>query len=297
MKWRPEDRPCPLCGGSRVQRIGERGGKAHRSGLGTLTTVVRCRECTLLYTKPTLFPEENPYEQHAAGAYFEKHTTASKLQTGRELAQYAAGRLGRPGRMLEIGCGRGDLLLGAREEGWAVVGIEMTPAFADVAAANGIVVHREPVESSTVFTDGGVYDAVLIAGVLEHLYDPLQALRRARSIMRPGGLVFIDVPNEWSVPLRLGNLYMRCRGRRWATNLSPTFPPYHVVGFTPQSLRRALETTGFRVVELSTPRWTNALFKSRSAWESLELRGLAAASWLGSKMGSGDGICGWSEAI
>lgn len=47
--------------------------------------------------------------------------------------------------------------------------------------------------------------------------------------------------------------YEGLRDRDWAMNLSPTFPPYHVVGFTPKSLRRALRATGFEVVELAQP--------------------------------------------
>ncbi len=90
------------------------------------------------------------------------------------------------------------------------------------------------------------WDVILLAAVLEHLYEPMPVLRRVRDALRPGGLVYIDVPNECALYTRVGNLYQRLRGRDWAVNLSPTFPPFHVVGFCPESLKRALQTAGLR---------------------------------------------------
>src|SRR5437763_11287266 len=121
----------------------------------------------------------------------------------------------------------------------------------------------------------------MFAAVLEHLYRPMEVLRRARRALTDDGVIFIDVPNEDSLALAAGNLYMRARGRDWAVNLSPTFPPYHVVGFTPPSLRRALGAAGFEVIELTQVRWQTALLRPRSAGERVEQAGLAAASWLG----------------
>ena len=99
------------------------------------------------------------------------------------------------------------------------------------------------------------YDVVLLAAILEHLYDPMETLRRVRNALRPGGLLFVDVPNEASLTMRIGNIYMRARGRNWAINLSPTFPPFHVVGFSPASLRKALNSVGFDIHSLEVPKW------------------------------------------
>jgi hypothetical protein len=50
-------------------------------------------------------------------------------------------------------------------------------------------------------------------------------------------------------------------------------------------------------VELTKPRWRNALPPPRTAAEYVEHTGLTAASWLGSKLGLGDGICCWARAV
>jgi SAM-dependent methyltransferase len=49
----------------------------------------------------------------------------------------------------------------------------------------------------------GAYDAVVMLALIEHLVDPLRALRNVRSMLRPGGFVYIDTPNIATWPRRL----------------------------------------------------------------------------------------------
>jgi 2-polyprenyl-3-methyl-5-hydroxy-6-metoxy-1,4-benzoquinol methylase len=296
VRWEAHDWPCPLCDGTKRSLVGRRGGAAHREGHGVVTTVVRCRECGCYYTSPTLVPERNPYADETPAEYFWFHDPKKKRDTGRRLAGHAESLLGRKGSMLEVGCGRGELLEGARDEGWAVFGIEMTPAFAALAEAQGVVVELSPAETARLLVQRK-FDVILFSAILEHLYHPVDVLRRARSALPQGGIIFIDVPNETSLTMTLGNLYMRARGRDWSVNLSPTFSPFHVVGFTPRSLRRVLERTGFHVVELSKPRWSNALPPPHTVTQHVEHTGFTVASWLGSKLGLGDGISCWARAV
>jgi len=294
--WQAHDWPCPLCNSARRRFIGRRGGAAHREGHGVVTNIVCCSECGCYYTSPTLVPEGNPYADETPDEYFRIHDPEAKREAGRRLARYAESLLGRKGSILELGCGRGELLEGAKSEGWEVFGIEMTTAFAAVAESQGIVVERSPVEIAQLLMQRK-FDVIFCAAILEHLYQPVDVLRRARSALPKGGLIFIDVPNEASLTMTLGNLYMRVRGRDWSVNLSPTFSPFHVVGFTPKSLCRALEKTGFQIVQLTKPRWSNALPPPRTVTQLIEHIGLTATSWVGSKLGLGDGICCWARAV
>lgn len=110
MKWRTELRPCPICRSSQARLLGARGGRAHHARKGVLTSVARCRECHGVYQRPTLLPTFNPYEDHSPAEYFQLHEAQRKIASGEALAAFAESYLGRPGRMLEIGCGRGQLL-------------------------------------------------------------------------------------------------------------------------------------------------------------------------------------------
>lgn len=93
---------------------------------------------------------------------------------------------------------------------------------------------------------------------------------------------------------RVGNAYMRARGTDWAVNLSPTFPPYHVVGFCPMSLRQLLEREGFRPVQFQLHRWKNALPSANGVLAKFERIGFDAVLSLGKLVGMGMGITCWA---
>jgi len=178
---------------------------------------------------------------------------------------------------------RGEVLVAAREAGWEAVGIDPSPSFAEYAERrSGAEVRREPIERCG-FPDAS-FDAVILAAVLEHLYDPDTTVGEIARVLRPGGALFIDVPNEAGLYFRLGNLYQRLRGRDWVVNIAPTFEPFHVFGWSPRSLRALLAKYGltprdWRVYggRSMVPRRGGAL----GTLEHLAARAVTAASNLG----------------
>src|SRR5258706_16018563 len=101
--------------------------------------------------------------------------------------------LGRPGSMLELGCGRGELLRGAANRGGRVRGVEMTEEFARIATEkHGLEIERTSIERSQRL--GESYDVVLLAAILEHLYEPAEMVKRVGRRLRRGGVVFFSVP-------------------------------------------------------------------------------------------------------
>ncbi|HZI17578.1 MAG TPA: class I SAM-dependent methyltransferase [Pyrinomonadaceae bacterium] len=242
-RWTPQS--CPVCRAAPKKYVGRRGGAAHREGLGVECEVWRCAGCGLLFPDPMPMPAGG-LEQHYGldpGEYFRNHETGGKVALGRGLLAHAERLTGGKGRVLDIGAGRGELLKAAKEEGWEAVGIEPSPQFAEWAArSSGAEVRCEPVERCE-FAPGS-FDVAILSGVLEHLYNPDQTIGAVSRTLRPGGALFVDVPNESGLYFRLGNLYQRLRGRDWCVNLAPTFEPYHVFGFGPRSLRALLSKHG-----------------------------------------------------
>jgi 2-polyprenyl-3-methyl-5-hydroxy-6-metoxy-1,4-benzoquinol methylase len=285
--WRSVWGACPLCGSDRRVPLGRRGGAAHRLGLGVETSVVRCGDCHGVYQWPVLLPDGNPYVEVVADEYFAQHDREQRIERGFQLAQQAELLLGRKGRLLELGCGRGELLIGASSAGWSARGVEMTEAY--VRQAPGIEIEIASLE--TCHSLEQTYDVVFLAAILEHLYDPLSCLRRCATALASGGLVFIDVPNECGIWAPLGHLYNRLRGRNWSVNLSPTFPPFHVVGFCPRSLRQALERAGFDTLVCRTERWQ--LPAERVA--GIERLLASAILSVGQALGLGMGITCWAR--
>ncbi len=214
-----------------------------------------------------------------------------RRRPGEALGTRARELLGHGGRLLEIGCGRGEILAGAARVGWTARGVEMTGSYSESARSIGFEIETSPVE--TCRSLGEKWHVVLLAAVLEHLYEPRQCLARIYSSLFEGGLVFIDVPNECSLWTRCANAYMRVRGRAWAVNLSPTFPPYHVVGFCPRSLHWLATDLGYEVLEIKTHRWRNELPPRASVLGRIERLGTDAALSLGAWIGSGAGMTAW----
>jgi SAM-dependent methyltransferase len=238
---------CPVCGVPPARRLGRRGGAAHRRHLGVECEIWRCGRCELIFPDPMPVPlggSEQHYRQ-SADDYFEHHSPDAKRQSALALLKRARQLNGGPGRLLDIGAGRGELLLAARQDGWAVAGIEPSTNFADYAEHNsGVEILRQPVEQCR-FPEAS-FDVVVLSAVLEHLYRPAETLSEVARILRRGGAVFIDVPNERGLYFRVGNLYQKLRGRDWVVNLSPTFSPFHVFGFGPPSLRALLARHGLK---------------------------------------------------
>jgi len=290
--WIPEERPCPVCSSTDRRVLGKRGGNAHHKGSGVETSIVQCQVCELLYAFPTLVPKSSPYELETAEEYFGLHDFEAKVQYGRSLADFACALMGSKGSMLELGCGRGEFLIGAKERGWEVKGVEMTNNYAEAARSHEIDVEVSSIEDCEAIKKQ--WDVIVLVAVLEHVYDPLGTLRLIHQALRGGGLLFIDVPNEFSLAMRLGNGYMRLLGKDWVVNLSPTFPPYHVMGFSPASLRNILKRAGFQIHTMLKPKRNDLIPKGRSLKRKLELSSLRFITLVGRAIGLGDGLECWA---
>lgn len=247
--YRWVEQTCPVCEVAPTKYVGRRGGAAHRAGAGVECEIWRCGLCGLLFPNPMPHPVGGLAQHYGIEAddYFQHHELEGKDESARfmlDQAERLAGGSG--GRLLDIGAGRGELLKIARERGWEAVGLEPSATFAQYAARySGAEIRGESIERAGF--EPGSFDVVILSGVLEHLYDPSGTVGETARVLRPGGALFIDVPNETGLYFRVGNLYQRLRGRDWAVNLSPTFAPFHVFGFSAKSLRALLSKHGLSV--------------------------------------------------
>ncbi|GAB3311226.1 hypothetical protein GCM10027298_35080 [Epidermidibacterium keratini] len=106
------------------------------------------------------------------------------------------------------------------------------------------VADLEAVELAAVFPDE-TFDAVVFADVLEHLRDPLTTLRAARHILRPGGAVYVSLPNIAHGDIRLALL----KGRFKYTKTG-ILDNTHTRFFTRDNLSEFAKDAGFVVAEL-----------------------------------------------
>jgi SAM-dependent methyltransferase len=143
-----------------------------------------------------------------------------------------------PGRLLDVGSGRGDLGVVARELGWEPTGLEPSPEAAATARVRGVPTEVGTLETATLDPP---YDVVLFQHSLEHVADPLADLVRAHSLLAGGGAVVVTVPNFGS-----------WQARRFAEAWFHLDVPRHRFHFTDTGLRRVLERAGFDEVSIST---------------------------------------------
>jgi SAM-dependent methyltransferase len=108
----------------------------------------------------------------------------------------------RPLRILNGGCGSGELSLLLAAAGHQVVGIDPASEYIDVArrnaAAAGIAGCTFDVSTIEEFAAGETFDCVVATDVLEHIEDDRRAIRRLTQLVAPGGRVILTVPaGQW----------------------------------------------------------------------------------------------------
>ena len=242
-----ETTDCNLCGSRRTRPMYR---QRYRLGDSEATlSIVRCRRCGLIYVSPRLTRES----VQAVYRLDEVHTISSNYCWTRSTSdgrfRRVLARLGelRPdGRLLDVGCGSGQFLKEARATGrWEVLGVEPSAAAAGEARRlAGCTVHASTLDGAPL--ERGSFDVLTAFGVLEHLHDPVGTLRHAGTLLKPGGVLAVYVPNFHYLRMKDTGLGALVRRRRW----SDLHPQEHLFHFTPRSLWALLEKAGFEVVDL-----------------------------------------------
>lgn len=157
------------------------------------------------------------------------------------------------GRLLDVGCGRGDTLLLLRRLGWNAEGVDFDPAAVAAARARGLEVRCGTVEAQHYAT--GSFDAIVLIHVIEHLFDPRHVIRACSRILRPGGRLVVVTPNTAST-----------FHARFGASWFPLDPPRHIMLFHAPPLRSMVVAAGLTVERLATSHrsvWLNWIISRR----------------------------------
>lgn len=243
----PSPGSCLACGGPLVAEPAL-GGRDYMHGVPGRYEIFACARCGTGTTFPIVGAEE--IASYYAGDYAPYAmprgplaTVMSVLQRGRDRRfPLSALREQRPGTLLDVGCGRGDLAASWIAAGWRAVGVEPSPEACETARARGVQTLTGTLDTVTLEPES--VDAAVFRHSLEHVPDPRLDLRRVHAALRPGGRVAIIVPN-W------GSWQRRAFAERWF----PLELPRHRTHFTAAGLHAALAAAGFEdvVVHAATP--------------------------------------------
>jgi 2-polyprenyl-3-methyl-5-hydroxy-6-metoxy-1,4-benzoquinol methylase len=237
---------CPVCGvSSSGLEVGTRG----RFNMSVRN--IACDHCALVYQTPRPNREAmaeyyaTSYREHygdigyptAGGGYAKPGDLAfdAAMDSWHRVQAGNARMLGetQPGdKVLEIGCRHGRTLALMRAElGIDAYGIEPGIAEAEKATAAGIHCFTGTIED---FDPGDLrFDQIQIFHVLEHLHEPLAAMVRMRSWLKPGGRMVIEVPNVYQPYGLLQDNF---------------FQNAHLTNFSEQTLRVLLVRAGYSVL-------------------------------------------------
>lgn len=180
--------------------------------------------------------------------------------------------------ILDLGSGQGAFLIDAATHGAIVTGLETNPAYIkksyEAAAKAGVqITVIEGRGEALPFPDNS-FDFVNLSEVIEHVDDPLLLLREVHRVLRPGGRVYLSVPNRFGIkdphfhlyfvnwlPRRLANAFISLFGTHKDYGDSSTgrqnLASMHY--YTYPATRTLLESMGFTVIDIRAHRISSAL--------------------------------------
>jgi 2-polyprenyl-3-methyl-5-hydroxy-6-metoxy-1,4-benzoquinol methylase len=220
--------------------------------------LLRCKACGHAFVSPSNLDEYKNEEIQLeyfgddfaarAGFFVTLYERINARRTARAL------NLGPRSWVLEIGPGSGVVMGWLASLGHEVRGLDLSPAVArETEHRWRLPVTVEPLDVHIQSVGEEAYDAVIMRHVLEHFADPLDSLQNARAALKPGGKLYIAVPN-------MRSWHRHFRG--WSG-----YEPYHVHYFCNTSLSLALRQAGFNVRETRS-------FESLIGWANTFMRSL-----------------------
>lgn len=252
---------CPVCAESKNSSLPYGGYRYDNVSY----PLVRCISCGLKYIVHSLH-DEAIAELYKQEAYFDSEYAGGATKSYASNEAHLKGKARdalkkivaykKSGKLLDIGCAGGYLLEVAQQEfGFDAYGIEMSEDMVSFGTARGLRLAAGTMEN--VPAVWGQFDVAYLGDVLEHVRDPHQFVRAISSRLSPHGIIVIEVPLSYEATLTgwLAGVVNVFRGRFGKKYFLPAQhrqsmlakPPYHLLMFTPRSIRRLLTMEGFCV--------------------------------------------------
>ncbi|MFH1198285.1 MAG: class I SAM-dependent methyltransferase [bacterium] len=214
--------------------------------------IVQCTKCDFYYVHPSIDFSDDEWKQIYDDGYFTKMTDWHYKERIRNLSN----RLSRLNKaknsdshnFLDLGSGEGLALVEGFSRGWNINGIDIND-----------LRNKSTKNSSTKFITGkflevdypdDFFDMIYMDSVLEHVTQPLNYILKIKKILKPGGVVYIGVPNEDSLFNKVKFLVnMFTKKKSMSSKMNAFSSPYHINGFNKKSIEFFIRGAGFEAVE------------------------------------------------
>lgn len=222
------ERACVACGSTNARPL----------GVKNEFDVVSCVDCDSIYT---------PYSPWYSSALFytgfylnqEELSPPEFVNTRLEEITASFSSYRDHNRLLDIGCGAGNLLQAARKNGWSAQGLDVSAGAVKHVRDLGFEVFEGELQDAAFPSQH--FDVVTAAELLEHLIDPQPLLQEVARILRPGGLFWTTTPHARGLSGRVLGVKWRC-----------VWPPEHLQLFSIRGLTKLLRDAGFRQLRINT---------------------------------------------
>jgi 2-polyprenyl-3-methyl-5-hydroxy-6-metoxy-1,4-benzoquinol methylase len=208
---------------------------------------VRCKTCNMVYVNPRL-KESITHNLYAEPPYTEFYKiklipaidyrrNVLGVKKFRQIIQHSK----KIGKVLDIGCGLGEVLSVFKENGWDCTGIEFNEFAARFARENFQlnIINKSIYD----FDITEKYDVIMLWGVLEHFYDPKKILKKIHELLNDDAVLVLEVPSADSVLVRFYERTQRNVDRIIEGDR-------HIMLFSLRAFTEMLDETGFRNISL-----------------------------------------------
>lgn len=175
------------------------------------------------------------------------HTVRNHTLKAKRKAMRKALR-GKAGAILDYGCGTGAFLGEMKNDGWTITGIEPDADARSIARERYGVQAMPPDQLASL--PSASMDIITLWHVLEHVYDLHETLAELHRILRPGGHLFIAVPN-----------YTSADAVHYGVHWAAWDVPRHLYHFAPKTMKTLLGLAGFNLQGLR-PMWFDSFYVS-----------------------------------
>lgn len=244
---------CPVCGKEGGHALTET--CVDTIGGGTYS-IFLCGACGVYFADPFRSPSASWYAQ--AEKLWAPEACVCALPPWRLASLKRAARpAAAPLKLLDLGCGDGAFMLAARQAGFEVYGIDFSADKIKAAKASGLSGASEAGFDGFFSSAPDSYDVISFFQVLEHLENPSGFVKSAARLLRPGGILVLDIPDaQRPLPSASGLIDK---------------PPHHLTRWSKNALRHFLEAEGFEILEIASQLSPRLLADTGLAWITVSL--------------------------
>ncbi len=209
-----------------------------------------------------------------------EYTQAEDLKRMNFIVDQVVQHTSKDAKILDVGCGNGNMSLALGAKGCEVLGIDISPEAIDYAQERNTYsnVSFAVKDVNTLVANGKKYDAIVCSEVLEHLPHPEKLLQEIRKLLTPNGVLVVTVPNgkgprerlvtqpvQWlhAHQPKLWSMLTRVKaslGYKNTTTQSLAENLQHIQFFSRKALRKLATVEGFEIKTWKSANFIEAVF-------------------------------------